>query len=418
MSWQDRIKQAAYNSPSGDERIVFDYEDITKSVGKKTNAFEFPDVNGTYIQDLGNTGRRYPFRIIFWGDDHDLLSNQLENMLLENGIGILEHPVYGSIDVIPFGDINFKNDLKTETNQTVVEVTFWETIKLVYPIDQKNLTSEILDSVSKHNNDSAELFEDVLNLDSVIEKSVFKNEYTSLLDNVSLVMESVVSEQASIQKQFNVVNDSINNSIDILVSDPLTLAFQTNILIQLPARSSSAIADRLNAYNNLFQSVITGANSISASSSDSRNKNTFYTKDLYASTYITGSVISTIDTQFITKIDALLTAEKIINQMDDFIAWRDTNFASLSIVDTGESYQQLQNAVSLTVGFLIDLSFSLKQERRVILESPRTMVELIAELYPFETVIDDELDFFIQSNNLTGSEILELPRGRELVYYV
>ena len=33
-------------------------------------------------------------------------------------------------------------------------------------------------------------------------------------------------------------------------------------------------------------------------------------------------------------------------------------------------------------------------------------------------LIDENLDFLINSNNLTGSEILELPRGREVVYYV
>ena len=153
-------------------------------------------------------------------------------------------------------------------------------------------------------------------------------------------------------------------------------------------------------------------------SNDSRNTNTFHNRDLYASTYITGSIISVVNNQFITKIDALTTAESIINQMDDLIVWRDSNFESLSVIDTGESYQQLQEAFALAVGFLVEISFSLKQERRITLEESHTMIELIAELYPPETIIDDELDFFIQSNNLTGSEILELPRGREIVYYV
>ena len=52
MAWQDRIVEAAYTSPSG-ERLTFDYENVSKSVEKKTTAFEFPDADGTFVQDLG-----------------------------------------------------------------------------------------------------------------------------------------------------------------------------------------------------------------------------------------------------------------------------------------------------------------------------------------------------------------------------
>ena len=68
MSWQDRVKPAAYESPSG-RRIEFLFENVAESFGKKTTAFEFPDVDGTFVQDLGRTGNRLPLRIIINGDD-------------------------------------------------------------------------------------------------------------------------------------------------------------------------------------------------------------------------------------------------------------------------------------------------------------------------------------------------------------
>jgi len=49
------------------------------------------------------------------------------------------------------------------------------------------------------------------------------------------------------------------------------------------------------------------------------------------------------------------------------------------------------------------------------LSRDRTIIDLVGELYGN---IDDELDFFINSNNLSGNEILELPKGKEIVYYV
>jgi len=44
------------------------------------------------------------------------------------------------------------------------------------------------------------------------------------------------------------------------------------------------------------------------------------------------------------------------------------------------------------------------------------VIPLVAELYG---EVDAPLDFFIRSNNLTGDEILlEIPKGREIVYYI
>jgi hypothetical protein len=70
--------------------------------------------------------------------------------------------------------------------------------------------------------------------------------------------------------------------------------------------------------------------------------------------------------------------------------------------------------VALTAGHLVETSFTLLQERRIVLDRERTIIDLAAELYGS---VDDRLDLLINSNDLTGSEILELPRGRTIVYY-
>lgn len=102
--------------------------------------------------------------------------------------------------------------------------------------------------------------------------------------------------------------------------------------------------------------------------------------------------------------------------MDELTAWRDDNFASIGELDTGDAYARLLQSVGLAAGFLVEISFSLKQEKRYFLDKPRNFIELCAELY--QSVSNETLDFFIDSNNLTGSEIIELPLGREIVYYV
>lgn len=412
MPWTDRLKEAAYTSPSG-TRLVFLYEDVSRIVSKKTSGFNFPDADGTFVQDLGHTGRRYPLRVIFAGADYDLQAEVFEGLLLERGTGVLEHPLYGPVDVVPFGDIKRTDRLKTAANQAVIEVTFWATIGLIYPSSQADPASAVLAAVEEYNTAAAAALAETTDLDNTVDAATFRGDYLALLDGASSGLQGIADTQDDVLQQFEAINDSINQGIDVLIADPLTLAFQTAILIQTPARAITAIGARLEAYRALSAGIFAGAPA--EPGNDPRPVNRFRAQDLYGATYVTGAVVSVVNTQFEIRTDALSAADLLLAQLEAATVWRDDNFSSLNVIDTGEAYQQLQEAVALAAGFLVQISFSLKQERRLVLTSARTMIDLAAELYGS---VDDQLDFFIETNGLTGSEILELPRGREIVYYV
>jgi prophage DNA circulation protein len=423
MAWDDRLREAAYTSPSGN-RLTFDYENVSKKRDKKTTAFDFVDADGTYIQESGNAGRQFPLRIFFSGDNCDREADAFDAALLERGVGTLSHPRYGVAEVVPFGTITQRDDLKTAANQVVIEVTFWETIRLIYPAAQVDPASAALFAVGECNVALSEQFGQNTSLDSAVESATFKSGYKALLDTVSGGLEAVAEVQDDVEKEFNEIVDSINSGIDILIARPLTLAFQTAILIQAPARALAAIGARLDAYKNLAKSITSGDDAVAAPAApggttapaaDARVSNLFHTRDLFASSYVTGSVVSVINNQFSTKTEALSAAVAVLDQLDEVTQWRDDNFAALLEIDTGGAYQKLQEAVALTAGFLVEISFTLKQERRVVLTRDRTIIDLVAEFYG---EVDDRLDFFIDSNSLTGSEILEVPRGREIVYYI
>lgn len=411
MPWNDRISEAAYTSPGG-TRMVFDYENVSRSTEKKTTAFDFPDADGTYVQDLGRSGRQYPLRLFFWGADYDLEADAFEDMLLERGAGVLEHPMYGTVDVVPFGSIKRRDDLKTAANQAVLEVTFWETIGLIYPTAQGDPASSVLGAVEAFNASAAEQFEEAVDLETVGDRAAFKGSYQNLLNAAEAGLATVAAVQDNVRQQFETIDASINAGIDTLIADPLSLAFQTTLLIQAPARALAGISDRLAAYGNLASSIVSGRG---ASEGSRRESNRFQARDLYASGAVTGSVLSVVNNRFETKTAAIGAAQTVLEQFDQIAAWRDENYQALDAIDTGGAYQKLQEAVALTAGFLVFISFSLKQERRIVLDRARTIIDLAAELYGD---VDGQLDFLIASNSLTGSEILELPKGREIVYYV
>lgn len=432
MPWQDRLREAAYRSPNG-TRTVFTFQDVSRAVEKKTSAFDFPDADGTLVQDLGRKGRRYPLRVIFAGDDHDLEADAFEQTLLERGAGVLEHPRYGQVDVVPFGEISQRDDLKTRANQTVIEVVFWSTIGTAYPTGQTDGAAEALAAVDSYTAAAATQLEDTLQIDTQFEEVTFRDQWDGFLDNVESALSGI--EQ---QPEFKDVFDSINRGIDVLVAQPLTLAFQTQALIS-SADQTRAIEARLNAYGNLADSITNGSsNRIGTGSAgspqtarptgDSRAANELASREVFAQGAVAGSVTATMtsaqdpDGGYDTQPQAIAAAEQLLEQFEQVTDWSDQNYRALDgtgidqrpVVDTGAAYQQLQKAVALAAGVLVQLAFNLRQERRITLDRARSLYDFVGEYYGD---IDANLDFFINSNDLTGSEILELPKGRTVVVY-
>ena len=414
MAWQERLSEAAYTSPSG-VRITFAFENVSRETEKQTSAFNFPDAAGTYVQDMGRSGRRYPMRIFLWGDNHDLQANIFEAALLEQGIATLEHPLYGIKDVVLFGKVKQRDDLKTAANQTILEFVLWETIGIAYTAALADPVSDIKAALEAYKAAVAEELANATDLSGEVNRISFVEHYKALLKNVKEAVSAIAEFQENVQSQFNAINDSIHAGIDTLISDPLTLAFQTTLLIQAPARALESIQARLSAYDDLANSIISGNGAVVAPDHRNRNSNQFYANDLVASTATTGSVLSAVNNTFTSKPEAIEAAESVITLFDSVTAWREANFRSLGVVDAGIAHQELQKAVFLTAGFLVQISFSLKQERRAVLTRNRAPIELCAELYGRT---DSVLDFFIDSNDLSGDEHLEIKAGREVVYYV
>jgi len=420
MAWQDRLLTAKYTAPSG-ASIEFDYEDVSRSVDKKTGEFTFPNSNGSFIQDSGSRGRRYPVESIFWGDDYDFAAQSFEDLLSEIGPGVLNHPLYGTFDVIPSGTITRRDNLKTGGNQATVAVTFIDVTGAVYDptgraydSSQGNPSAGVIAAVDEYNTAAADQFAENVDTDKTSALVSLKNGYLAAKDVTTNVLDKIAETKAAVEKIYNAVNDSINNGIDTYIGRPLDLAFQTAILIQAPARATALIRDRLDSYGNLAESIYSQLPFTPTLDGQANNK--FRVAELYGSTFVSGQIVSVINNEFETKTEAIESAAFILEQMDQITEWRDDNFESLGEIDTGESYRKLQEAVAICVGFLVEISFSLKQERNILLDRDRSIIELCGELYgSLET---HDIDFFINSNNLSGDEILELKAGREIVYYV
>ena len=440
MAWQDRLRTPSLTSPSGIV-MTFLYENVSTSFTPHATVFEFPDVDGSYVQVLGRSGRRMPLRLIISGEDYDQEARKLMAMLLETGISVLVHPLYGTFNVVPVGDIARRDDLKTGGNQAVFDVEFFETNKLLFPTNTNSPGDVVLSAINGFNIAGPDELLEVLDLDTVLEEASLKDRYEALLSRAKVALSAVAAVKDDVESTFEAVFDSINLGIDTLIRDPLTLANQTQVLMQLPARSGALISDRLDAYGNLLETIVGNATlgnptaaeggtgvpgTVYTQTNDAQGANAFRNDYLFAANALIGAITSTVDNTFEIRSEAVSAANSIMEMCDRLNFWKDLNLqdpsasletppVGLGVIDEGGTYQQVQNACAQAAGFLVFISFSVKQERSITLDVPRSPLDLESELYG---TAGENLDFLINSNDLQGDEIFHLPAGRTIVYYV
>jgi hypothetical protein len=420
-TWQDRLREAAYTSPSG-TRIKLVYEDVSRSVEARGTVWEFAGVDGAYVQQTGHGARAYPLRVFFTGANHDRVADAFLAALLEPGSGRLEHPRYGPVSVRPLGTITQRDDLKTGANQTIFDVPFLTSLEGVYPSSDGDAENEILAALGNFDVELAQRFEESASLAAQASRANLASTIRGFLRDTSAALQTAADAVASVRREFADAVSIVNYGIDVFIGQPLLLARQVSDLIKAPARALAGIESRLEGYAALAASIFgssagSPASTIAAAavpSSLTKAANDFQASNLFAMNAVAGMVLSTLEHEFRTRPEALGAAARILGQFDELVAWRDAGFAALTQVDSGGAYQALHQAVALTVGRLVEASFTLVPERRIVIDRPRTIIDLAAELYGS---VDDRLNLLISSNDLTGSEILELPRGSTIVYY-
>ena len=328
MPWQDRLRQAAYTPPSG-KRLTFDYENVEETVEKKTAAFNFPGVDGTFIQDLGHKGRQRPLRVILWGDNHDLDANRFSDALLETGTGRLEHPLYGTLNVIPFGRIRRRDDLKDRANQTIFDVVFWETLDIVFPSATAEPSSGILDAISDFSNGLVDQFSNAISLNNASDTASFKSQFFAAIDATNDILGDVAATQADVEQTFSAVRDSLRGNLVNTILDLPSIAAQATRLVQIPSLAITDIFGRLGAYGDLLSGVITKSG-IREPGLGVANQNDFLIDDIFVSSAVSGAITSSVNTTFNSKSEALQAADTILNMQDASTIWRDQNYQSLA----------------------------------------------------------------------------------------
>ena len=415
---ESRIKSAAYTAGDG-SRHTFDFEEVSVTVTKRTTTFEFADIDGGYVQENGHGPEEYPLRCIFSGIDHDLDANDFQKALLLRGKGRLEHPLYGTLDVVSTGSIQKRNDLVGAVNETIIEVTFSTTLASLYPSGAGYPTSEIAAAAARFSDTAADQFENSVALSDAANQARAKVTVKSALQLVTTFLGAISDQVASSRRDFEARNRAINDGLDVLLGTPTQLATQIIGLVNAPARAQVALRERLDAYAQLLEALIGGLDKTTTvqfgEQAEIERINNFLIVDLFATASAIAVAQAVASSTYSSRPEALSAALTINEHQSTLVDWREEKLATFALIERGGTYQSLAYVNARAVGYLIETSYELVPERVIYTDRDRSFVDICAELYG--SISEERLQYFIDTNQIGGDEFLEIPKGRRIVWY-
>jgi prophage DNA circulation protein len=412
--------KASYTSDTGATISSFAYRDVSKSKEKLSSTYEFANTNQTYVQTLGSTMLRLPIEMIFIGDNYIADAEAAFNVLDSSDYGTLQHPAYGEIDVAIVGEIKKEDKILTGIGSSIITVTFYQSIKTAYPATSLDARGNILSKITEANAAAATQASQAINIADAVDEANWKtdilngikatkNTVAGIVDTTQAISSEITAIQRSVESN---INGIAGGAVDV-VGNLLTIGKQIQIFTQLPARLEVSIVDRANAFIDGLSNLL-GLDS-KKDLVNNTNKNKFANADLQATATIAGLAEATItNTEFTTQAQAIEYVDVLLEQTELYITWRESQYTSLELVDDDFStYQQIQELVNLTAGYLLELSFTLQQQKTFTCDKDYALPVIANRLY-------GSIDFeqrIIADNNLQGDELFFVSKGKQIIYY-
>lgn len=397
MNWLNRINDIELEIITGDGQSFKPlWKEARKNVKYNTEGFDFVGVEGTYVERKKQSGNQFPVLFYFQGDDCIEQARKFEYAARDSRAWTINHPIYDSILVQPLS-LEFDNSV---LNISKISGIVWETINWKYPMYKLNVKITIVQIKKDVDIRNAEIFENNLDITSL-----------GLTDDALLSCDIIgkgYEVLTDVFEDINVLKDlirSASTSAQNILSLPLYFMQQIQNLINFPFLIKQNVEFKINqvidSYNNL-KNMIVGV-------SDNNELYAAYSFSLLAA--ICQVAVSPDKIDYNTRQEVLDTIDKIIIINNDVInTFDDINYqpdANLSL--------QLDRIINMTVANLYDVAWDARQERTIILEKDDNIVNLA---YKYYGAGDDNLQKFIDTNIMSIDELLQINKGRRLIYYV
>jgi len=397
MSWLDKVNNIQLKIVTGDgKEYTPKWKNAVKNIDFNVKGYDYPGVEGTFVNRKKVSGTKYPIELFFDGENHLDTAKAFEVFARDNRSWTLTHPYYDIIKVQPTSLSINQNSLSV----TVITGNIWETIENKFPNESKNVVKEV--AALKFQNDAAvaAVFAEKVGVPEAA--TVQSAEET--VNKISINYEKLPATNATAVKLKNYVR-SASAAAQEYISKPTRYVEQLQQLINFPFEIEQNIQLKLVSLRDSISdlgTLLMGIDSIPG-------ENLLY--EVAGFGLITAASATAVSADYANREDVLAAA----NRLEDSYLDLNTSFESADYLMDAGVVIDADNVYNLTQGNLIQIAFESAQERKLILEKDSNPVSLTHRFYGAG---DDNLNKFIDQNALTIDELLQIKKGREIIYYV
>lgn len=410
MSWKDKLDNNKFSIQMGDGKVFFPHwKDAVKSREFNSTAYDFIDVEGTFIDRRKPKSAKYDLQILFQGDDCWDQADSFEESAKDQRYWIINHPIYGTLKGQPIS--LSRND--STINLVEISIEFWESNLSQYVEKRTTIKDDISDRKNQLDIDCANQFD----LKAKIKPSN-QNKVRAYIQNLNAEYKKFLDD--SNYNNYQEVLSKCRDSIDGMIIDSRSMILDVNRTIdEIKNMPNVNVFQKITALSNLFNQLVetfsfnnitdfnryyiesTGAAIISTMSLVGLNPN----KNDYFSRNDVSKVSSAIDLTYVKYLDKLNFFE--VNKNN-----RNNNFTSSFKIQLG-----LNLIVKKTLYELYSISFDFKQERVVELQNDSNLI-LLTHKYMGMDKFDENLERFRVINNIKNDSLFVVKKGSKIKYFI
>jgi len=415
-SWLDRVNNDFTITTGDGKTYTPKWMKATKEKEFNIAEFEFPEVEGTLVYRSLSKGRRYNIEIYFQGDDHLDVASNFDISSDDPRAWKISHPYYGLITVQPLG-LSFDNSKMnvSEITGTLVETITEENPQgSLDPIDSINFNKNQLDLTVQTN-----LGNQIPPLQIT---PILQNQMLSQVQSAYQNGLPIIRIDTDATEYFNAFT-KVNAAITGYTTQASNALIFLSDLYNSPINFTTSVKNRITTLTNQFNSVRTNVMTLLLQNSPNLTPKA---KTVYENAGVTiisaAAVASVTNMDYNNRNDIIAIIEAILalyqQLLADLDALQSANAGSTtSYVPDANSLIELNSLLNQTVSSLFTVGLSSKQERILYCEWDTNLILLAHRLYGL--LPDDSTIQTLMDNNEIGlSELLEIKKGRKIIYYV
>jgi len=416
MTWRDDIADCVIETAAGD-RFVFEFRDLHNKRSERTAKFAFR-TDGDYIQKTSSGSQQIGVSLWFSGALCLEMADSFEAATKDQRPFRFFHPIKKKPYLMQMLSIDRYDALATAAGEVRFDLDLHETIELEKQVKPENVKRFIDTTINYVKLISADQYGEAISKKTPGEIAKIKAALNKTIAKMATVVEAydrVTDTIAGVQSVI-LTAQSMIETLETSASAFADLAFGVLRTIQ---NSILYVTDKVDFYRQLASDIANAEGALEDPATFKLINNAITVEQARTASLAT-------EDDYPTKTQIFALADEITVAAAAFTAQLDTIEAAAIEAQVEELEPDTQtptliaDVVTRATGQLAVIAYRAKQERTYTMPRDEEMYSLVYRLMGGDNPadLDAKIDRFIAANEIGGTELFELKKGRVVKYYV